>query len=246
MQCFQEQGQPSLEFIPVEIRNDGLYSLTCNNGHTTLTAIQQQKFEILFDMGAMALLDGYPREAVMSMATSLERFYEFYIKVITLKHQVTDDAYLNTKRNATRSEREFGAFLYLYLIDHKNSCCPIIDNKEPDINGRSKNNTKTWKNFRNEIVHNGYIPSTEEALAYGNLIYQYIYSLIADLKENSSEYIQQAIVTQLNRAHEIDKDLKVATMCIPTLISLSQGDTPPNSLEKALESLVEYRKWLHH
>lgn len=224
MQCFQEQGQPSLEFIPVEMRNDGLYSVTCSNGHTTITAIQQQKFEILFDLGAMALLDGYPREAVMSMATALERFYEFYIKVIALKHQVTDDAYLDTKKIASLSEREFGAFLYMYLIDHKNSCCPTIDDKQPDIKGISKNNTKTWKNFRNEIVHNGYIPSTEETLAYGNLIYQYIYSLIADLKENSSEYIQQTIFKHLSRAHNIKNDLRVATMSISTLISLSRGD----------------------
>jgi hypothetical protein len=88
MQCFQEQGHPSFEFQPVEIRDDGLYESTCNKGHTTLTVIQEQKFEVLFDFGAMALIDGYPREAVTSIAASLERFYEFYVTVTCLKYDM--------------------------------------------------------------------------------------------------------------------------------------------------------------
>ena len=82
MQCFQESGIPSDELMPVEMRDDGLYNVTCSKGHTTVNAIQEQKFEVLFDLGAMALLDGYPREAVSSIAASLERFYEFYVQVI--------------------------------------------------------------------------------------------------------------------------------------------------------------------
>lgn len=247
MQCFQEQGQPSLEFIPVEMRDDGLYSVTCSNGHTTVTAIQEQKFEIVFDLGVMALLDGYPREAATSMASALERFYEFYINVIALKHGICDKALSDTwKHVSAQSERQFGAFLYMYLIDHRTDCCPTIDNDKPELEGISKNQTKTWKEFRNAVVHKGYIPSSSETLAYGNLIYRYIYDLIEDLKINSAEHIQQVTFKHLSRAQNVDVGVRISTMSIPTIISLIRGEVPPDTLEKALESLKEYRKWLHH
>lgn len=71
MQCFQEQGYPREETMFVEIRDDGLYSVTCEKNHTTFTVLQQQKFEVLFDIGIMALLDGYPREAITNCSSFL-------------------------------------------------------------------------------------------------------------------------------------------------------------------------------
>ena len=42
------------------------------------------KFELLFELGINALIDGYPREAVSSFASALERFYEFFCQVAAL------------------------------------------------------------------------------------------------------------------------------------------------------------------
>ena len=50
---------PEYSPVTVEMRDDGFYRITCPAGHTSLTALQEQKFEILFDIGAYALLDGY-------------------------------------------------------------------------------------------------------------------------------------------------------------------------------------------
>ena len=68
----------------VEVNDDNFYRIECQKGHVTFTYQQQQKFELLFDFGAMALLDGYTREAVASMSAALERFYEFYVLIICL------------------------------------------------------------------------------------------------------------------------------------------------------------------
>jgi len=73
MQCLQEFGKPSNEFARVEFRDDGRYELTCSVGHTTTTILQQQKFEVLFEIGAYAILDGYYREAVSSFSTTGQR-----------------------------------------------------------------------------------------------------------------------------------------------------------------------------
>jgi hypothetical protein len=247
MQCFREQGQPSSEFQPVEITDDGRYRSKCSAGHTTLTILQNQKFEVLFDFGAMALIDGYPREAVTSMAAALERFYEFYITVTCLKHNIDKESFVRTwKHVASQSERQFGAYLFSHLIDHEGGEPPVIDNTKPDLEGLSKGKAMSWKEFRNEVVHKGYIPSISETLAYGNIVYRHICSLVADLKSNSGEFVQKAIALHLARAYEAGEGLVVSTMSIPTIISLVSAEKPAESLEKALEDVREYRKWLHH
>lgn len=247
MQCFTEQGYPSAEFQSVEIRDDGLYSSTCSNGHTTLTVIQEQKFEVLFDIGAMALIDGYPREAVTSIAAALERFYEFYVVTTCLKHGIELATFQRAwKHVANQSERQFGSYIFAYLIDHKVEEPPVIDDEKPDLDGASKGNTKTWKEFRNAVVHKGYIPSASETIAYGNIVYIHLNDLISDLKERSKEAIQKVTFHHIARAKEAAKGKVVATMSIPTLVSLVRGDKPPESFAKALESIAEYRKWLHH
>ena len=242
MQCFQEQGFPSSEFQHVEIQDNGIYSSTCNKGHSTLTVLQEQKFEVLFDFGGMALLDGYPREAITSFAASLERFYEFYITVITLKNGVTKELFSKTwGLIAAQSERQFGAFIFCYLLDHRNSEAPLIDNDRPQLVGIAKNKTKEWKEFRNAIIHKGYIPSTAEALAYGNLIYQHINGLIRDLKTNSEKFINQATSEHIAKAYSMANGETVSTMSSPTMLSLTRADRPYKSLEDALEELKNYR-----
>ncbi len=246
MQCFRENGKPSDELMLVEMRDDGLYKVICPRGHTTITAIQEQKFEILFDLGAMALLDGYPREAISSIAASLERFYEFYIQVVSLKHGVTFEAFVDVwKSVSAQSERQFGAFLFLYLLDHGVALDPVINDVKPDIPGKSKNDILTWAAFRNAVIHKGYIPSTDEVIAYGDVVYNFIYKLIRDLKLNSNEYIQEATFHHLRRAHNIADGKPVATMTIPTLISLARRGEPPATFKEALEGLRKYKKGLY-
>jgi len=247
MQCFQEQGYPSLDLQPVEIRDDGLYSSTCNKGHTTLTVIQQQKFEVLFDFGAMALIDGYPREAVTSIAASLERFYEFYVVATCLKYEMElADFQKAWKHVVNQSERQFGAYIFAFLIDHNGGQPPIIDNKKPNFDGLSKGKIKTWKEFRNAVVHKGYIPSISETIAYGNIVYLHLNELIIDLKMRSGDAVQKAILQHLSRVNKAAGGKVVSTMSIPTLVSLMHCEEAPESFEKSLESIEEYRKWLHH
>jgi hypothetical protein len=104
----------------------------------------------------------------------------------------------------------------------------------------------TWKEFRNAVVHKGYIPSISETLAYGNIVYLHLNELIEDLKERSGESIQKATSHHIARANEAANGKVVSTMNIPTLISLVRGEKPPESFEKSLESIAEYKKWLHH
>ncbi|QIM52514.1 hypothetical protein [Hydrogenophaga crocea] len=244
MQCFQELGRPTDEMLPVELRDDGLYEATCERGHTTVTAIQEQKYEVLFDLAAMALLDGYPREAIASMAAALERFYEFYVFVLSLEHKVDPNAFAATwKLVDNQSERQFGAYLFASLLYSPNTVPKVIEEEQPLLPGIAKGQTRTWRSFRNAVVHKGYMPSTAECLVYGDLVYRHITELTLELKRSCAESLQRANFAHLSKAHGGGKS--VSTMSIPTLLSFVREERPA-SLAEALKELEKYRTWLHH
>lgn len=246
MECFRVDGRPSDVAISVELRDDGLYQVICPRGHATVTAIQQQKFEVLFDLGAMALLDGYTREAVSSIAASLERFFEYYVLVVSLKHGITYEHFIRAWRPIAKlSERQLGAFLFLYLLENKKPLEPLILDGRPELEGRSQGDTPTWGAFRNDVIHKGYIPSTVEVIEYGNLVYQFIYRLIGELKVNCSDFMGKATFHHVARGYGAGDSQPVSTMSVPTLISLVRTEGPVTHLREALPGLEKYRRWLY-
>jgi len=246
MACFQADGKPSDEATSVELRDDGLYTVTCSRGHVTVTAVQEQKFEILFDLGAMALLDGYPREAVSSMAAALERFYEYYVQVVCLKQGIAYEAFIEAwKPVARQSERQLGAFLFLYLLENKKPLENSIVDARPSESFGLKTRL-TWTEFRNNAIHKGYIPSTEEVLVYGDLVYQFIYRLIQELRAACLEFMQKATFHHVKRGAYASGGKQISTMGIPTLISLARASGPGSSFREALKGLEKYKRWLYH
>jgi hypothetical protein len=246
MQCLREAGKPADEATSVELRDDGLYKITCPHGHVTLTALQQQKFEVLFDLGAMALLDGYPREAVSSIAASLERFFEFYVQVVSLKRGISIDEFRTAwEPLSRRSEGQFGAFLLVYLIENGRPLQPVISDVKPKILGQ-KTPSLSWAAFRNNVIHKGYIPSSDEVILYGDLIYKFINQLIEELRVNCAEAIHKATFSHIHRAVKHADGKPIVTMGIPTLISLARGDKPASNLKDALTEISKYKRWLYH
>ena len=67
------------QLIEYEITESPIYKLKCNKGHTFNIILQHQKFEILYEMACDAFLDGHYQSSVSTFASSLERFYEFFI-----------------------------------------------------------------------------------------------------------------------------------------------------------------------
>ena len=243
MTCLEVDGKMSDEANSVEMQDDGLYSMTCQRGHKTITAIHEQKFEILVDLGAMALLDGYPREAVTSMAAAVERFFEYYIQVISLKHGISFQTLTAAWQPVSRqSERRFGAFLFIYLMENKRIFDPSIADAKPDASFGLKKRL-TWTEFRNEVVHKGYIPSSKEVLAYGELIYQFIYRLIEELRATSKEYMLKVAFHHNAKAFVLSAGGRITTMSIPTLISLVLANRPAPTFGEALKGFETYRRW---
>jgi len=246
MQCFHEQGHPSDELMSVELRDDGLLNVTCQNGHDTVTAVQEQKYELLFELAVMALLDGYPREAATGMAASLERFYEFAIRTLCAKRGINDSAFIHAwKLVANQSERQFGAFIFTYMLE-AGIPPPIIDEAKPThIAGQDWKN-RPWKNFRNSVVHKGYMPSTAEAMAYGELVFNHIKELTIWLSENYSEALNKVAFSHVANAYNEAAGRHISTLSIPTILSRTRQGFPARTFMQAVEELKQYKPRMHH
>lgn len=176
IQCVHQHSEAVPPFLLSEVRDNGVYEINCPNGHRSKIVLGRQKFETLFDIAATAICDGYYREAVATFSTSLERFQEFFVRVITTKYRISDTPFdLSWKLVAKQSERQLGAFIYAYLFHRKQS--PQILSQDSVA-------------FRNSVVHQGKIPTREEALAFGAEVYSIIISQLRQLKKDAAEEIK--------------------------------------------------------
>lgn len=232
MQCFQELGHPTNEFSFVEFRDDGQYEVFCTHGHKSITILQQQKFEILFDIGANAIIDGYYREAVSSFTSSLERLYEFCIKVICEKRKVNETLYSSAwKTISNQSERQWGAFLLLWISEF-GELPTVLSEKQVK--------------FRNKVVHQGKIPNKQEAMIYGETILKITRPLIAFLYKSCPNEISTIVFRHIRDCSKLDNLFNsniTSTMSISTILSLT-GDEKHNSrnLDDAIHDLLKWRE----
>lgn len=229
MKCFQEFGMPTDEFALVEFRDDGKYKLKCSNGHEATTILQQQKFEVLFDIGAHAILDGYYRESVSSFAASLERFYEFSIRTFLSKASGSDQLFKTCwKSVSSQSERQLGAFIFLWASNF---------NALPALLNSSK------VSFRNDVVHKGKIPTKEEAIAFGDAVLNVLRPNMLALNEHLPDSVQQVVFYHLLDAQTPGATSSPSTMCASTIVSLSAGEPSHHQgdLKYHLDKLMQYR-----
>jgi hypothetical protein len=163
---------------PVEYKADNHYKFECNRcGQTSEAIIRKENFELLFDFGSWAFLDGYYREAVANFATSLEWFFEFWVRTIRHKQSVSDEHFERTwKLMSKHSERQLGAFAMLYLFETGNF---------PDFLDPNRLKTK----FRNDVVYAGKIPNRDEAVRYADLVHTRIKRLLIELYDIAPAYV---------------------------------------------------------
>jgi predicted amidophosphoribosyltransferase len=228
MICSRESAKNSYEEHQVELQESGLYYLNCPRGHQTVTCLQELKFEVLFDLGANAIVDGYYREAVTSFASSLERFFEFFISVICTHNKIDEKVFDQSwKILGNLSERQLGAFVMAYLLEYKEK--PML----------LKNSTTK---LRNEVVHKGKIPNKLETIAFGNEVLSLIFPLLDRLNQNNPDAVSSEISQHVSDAYKkIEGNSKIQFLTINTIINVrANGNSVRQSLEQVLVKL-EYQ-----
>jgi len=101
--------------VPVpltRLSDSGEYEVTCGKGHESSVILDNVKFELLFEMGLNAIIDGYPREAISSFTSALERFYEFYWRIVMNHQGISKDTIDSSWKPLSKmSERQVGAYV---------------------------------------------------------------------------------------------------------------------------------------
>ena len=117
-----------------------------------------------------------------------------------------------------QSERQLGAFCLLYLLE---SGKPYLINMKVIA-------------FRNKVVHEGYVPSSQEVAEWAEQVVKIIFDIVGELRSKYRESLTQII---FNRSHGVKTALSsaraknpaligvpVATIFTPSLVGLDLAD----------------------
>lgn len=215
----------AFNFQNIEIHDDDLYELKCKKGHKTYLFLQNEKFEVLFDMGLSAFLEGYKQESVACIHASMERFHEWCVKVFLLHSKIDISDYEKTwKFVKKQSERQLGSFYFLYLYTFRDV---------PELFDEAKTG------FRNRVIHNGEIPNLEELYEYIDYVFNYIRRILKKMKQQFEETIMEVIFIR-QRKH--NKDYFFSTVCEPYTLGLF---TEEGSVSDSLKDAISSLKWRH-
>jgi hypothetical protein len=143
----------------------------CASGHQLRIALMNTRYELLYDQAIMSLHLEFYREALSGCATALERFFEYASRVMLLHLGVPEDALERGWKAVNRSEPQQGGFLLLYLACFHRPFAP-------PAGVRTLGSMATP---RNDVVHNGWIPSCEETLRYAKEVFEIVHAVRADL-----------------------------------------------------------------
>lgn len=177
--CF-ECG-PKEEAALLEVGNENLHQVTCDKGHKHTLVIAQHKHEILFEIATQAIVDGYYREAISSYSSSLERYFEFFIKVISIEWPlgVFGKAW---EQVTSQSERQLGGYIFTYTH---------IYHSPPETLPQH------LIKLRNNVIHKGLIPDREHTINFGEVVAKIISKgcdLLRTTKKGSlNEFIRRAL-----------------------------------------------------
>lgn len=181
----------------------------------------QQKHEILFEVATHAIVDGYYREAISSFAASLERYFEFFINVISI-HLPSKEFTIAWKHVASQSERQLGGYIFLYLNTYGAS---------PQIL------PQVLTKLRNDVIHRGHIPGRAEAIRFGEAVADIINKGCNLLHRTKPENLMEIIRQTMCPNNKSD----YATLTLPTYLNcLVQFQT--KSFEEHLKCVLTHNK----
>jgi hypothetical protein len=215
--CPQCSSNGFAKFFVETINEDGLYTGNCPHGHGLLVATQTLRHEMLFEIALNAIRDGYYREAISSFAASAERYYEFAIRVFARYALVSADVMKETwKQVSNQSERQFGGYVLLYTL-HFHQVPKLLNTKMVEL--------------RNEVTHKGKLPRKEQAIQFGETVYDMIQGGVHALRQHLLEQVNAElgehvsfIATKMGTHYP--RSFQVTPTALNIIEDISNGYTP--------------------
>jgi hypothetical protein len=179
------EEETELDFISAELSDDLDFVLRCKHGHVEQIILATPKFRVLFESAAAALLAGHPREAVSGFIVALERFYEYWMR-IEMEHLGQTEAFdAIWKTMAHQSERQFGAFVTLYVA-RRGKVPPMLPTNQIE--------------FRNRVIHKGYIPSAAHVRQFAAAVSAVMVPLVEEMKADRGDQMHGLQVREIRKA----------------------------------------------
>ena len=240
LNCLQCWGYGEFNTLyRVLINEEGEYNFTCKNQHENASATVCEKYELLYQIGAEAYLDGYYFEAVGCFISAFERFREWCIELIARINKV-DKKYFEElwrKEYKNNSVAQQGAF-YMMMLNRFKQEIPVFDSKKSA--------------FRNSVIHKGIIPTEQEVYEFGEYVLRYVTNIqkMFHPKYQSEIYdmLGEKNNKKLDKFTEEQKGERKATIQNGQLIldiDRVRFETDLLSLRKHLEYLRDYRTRFH-
>jgi hypothetical protein len=220
-----DNGRPSYVAF-TDYFDDGIALMECAAGYKTAVVMPSQKFQMLLDSGASALLEGFTLEACASFAAALERFYEFSLRVAFAGRQQSGDLYNKMfSEMARQSERQLGAFMLLHALEFGSAYKP----------------KDTIARFRNSVIHKGVIPTGADAHEFCSEVYETIRKLFNTVHAKYADSIGSVVREEnFRRQTAVSKGTRVATSTGGNLFSILEG-TESASFSEALDGFRKQR-----
>jgi hypothetical protein len=227
-----QPGETRLVYSKIVAINDtGVYELKCDAGHVSKIVLRTPKHEMLYLIAGNAILDGYLREAVLSFNGAMERYFEFAIRVLARANKIPKESlHAAWQLISKQSERQIGAFILIWLFEAKED---FLTAPLKDISNQAK--------LRNDVIHNGKIPTMKECIAYGQHVADVIFPIESTLRNNHAEEHKSECFDLANRENSSANEpliIKSASSILDSM--LNQKAT----LEDALASLRRQRESL--
>lgn len=216
-----------------EIRDDGIYTIKCSKGHESKIILNNINFEVLFELGVNAIIDGYYPNAVSSVTASMERYFEFFIKVLWKMNGLSyDKIETNWKKMSNQSERQLGAYLSMYAqLFHCET--PLLSNK--------------MISFRNNVIHKGIIPTKDDTIEFADSVLRLIESSLIKLKCRYPQTVR-IVYNHFLPQYENSEDKMVLRINELTIINVLNGreieedDRRRGDIRKQIEIIEMDRK----
>ena len=205
-ECSQANKGYAVFYIDT-IREDGVYIGRCPKGHNNAVATQTLRHEMLFDIALNAIVDRYHREAVSSFAASVERYHEFAIRVLARKQGILPSVLDSSwKIVAAQSERQFGAYLFLYTATIG----------EVPVSLSSK-----MVELRNNVIHKGVLPDLRDVLRFGEASYDLIQKGIRKLRATCLEQVNNQLTESMgSKIAKFGSQFPRTTQVTPTALNV--------------------------
>jgi hypothetical protein len=221
-----------------ELNND-LYAIcTCPQGHKFLSGLMHHVPDVLYMSAVSAFRKECYSESILSFTAAFERTCELFFKAFSLRHgssiELVDEMWTELKN---QSERQYGAFCLAYCIT--TSSAWKADNKQVE--------------FRNKVVHKGYIATKSEAELYAGYITEKLNMTIALLSEKFKEECQKIyffnrnqISPKLRKIMAEDPSLKFFATGIPSLLNWDHGDRKSVSFSEVIKKAEQLENNFGH